>query len=45
LTNNTEGARNIYRAQLDQVFSCQVSAQDLLTRVRKDVEELLAEEI
>ena len=45
LTNNTEGARNIYRAQLDQVYSCQVSAQDLLTRVKKDVEDLLAEEL
>lgn len=45
LTGNTEGARNIYRAQLDQVYSCQVSANDLLNRVKKDVEDLLAEEV
>ena len=42
LTSNTEGARNIYRVQLDNVYNCQTSAQDLLTKVKKDVEEVLA---
>jgi multiple sugar transport system substrate-binding protein len=45
LTNNTEGARNIYRTQLDQVFGCSISAQDLLTKVKPAVEEVLNEEV
>lgn len=42
LTGNTEGARNIYRVQLDNVYNCQISAQDLFNKVKKDVDEVLA---
>lgn len=45
LTNNTEGARNIYRAQLDTVYNCQISAQELLNKVKKDTEEVLAGDV
>jgi multiple sugar transport system substrate-binding protein len=41
-TENTENARNVYRQEFDKVFNCQESAQDVLNRVRKDVEEALS---
>ena len=41
-TENTERARNIYRGELDLVWTCQAQAQDVLSRVRSDVEDALA---
>ena len=40
-TEATENARNIYRAQLDLVYTCEESAEDVLTRVTPEVEEVL----
>lgn len=40
-TENTESARNVYRQEFAKVWNCQESAQTVLNRVRKDVEEAL----
>ncbi len=40
-TENTENARNVYRQELTKVWTCQETAQTVLNRVRKDVEEAL----
>ncbi|CAA9573713.1 MAG: hypothetical protein AVDCRST_MAG88-2601, partial [uncultured Thermomicrobiales bacterium] len=41
-TENTENARNIYRQEFDKVWTCQETAQTVLGRVKKDVEEALS---
>jgi multiple sugar transport system substrate-binding protein len=41
-TENTERARNIYRQELDLVYTCQGQAQETLNRVKPDVEAALA---
>jgi multiple sugar transport system substrate-binding protein len=41
-TENTERARNIYRQELDLVYTCQGQAQETLNRVKGDVEAALA---
>jgi multiple sugar transport system substrate-binding protein len=41
-TENTENARNIYRQEFAKVWNCQETAQTVLDRVRKDVEEALS---
>ncbi|TDW77896.1 ABC transporter substrate-binding protein [Kribbella pratensis] len=42
-TNNTLGARAIYRPALDQVYNCKSSAQDVLSRARPQVEQALGQ--
>lgn len=37
-TANTERARQIYRPELQKVFTCKASAQDILSNVRTNVE-------
>jgi hypothetical protein len=41
-TENTETARNVYRQEFAKVWNCQETAQTVLNRVRKDVEEALS---
>jgi multiple sugar transport system substrate-binding protein len=41
-TENTENARNIYRQEFAKVWNCQETAQTVLNRVKKDVEEALS---
>jgi multiple sugar transport system substrate-binding protein len=41
-TANTLRARQIYRPELDNVYNCESSAKDVLTRVKPDVEAALA---
>ncbi len=41
-TENTEAARNVYRQEFAKVWNGQDSAQTVLDRVRKDVEEALS---
>jgi multiple sugar transport system substrate-binding protein len=38
-------ARLIYRPQLDLIYTCQESAEDVLTSIRQDVEDALAGEV
>jgi multiple sugar transport system substrate-binding protein len=38
-------ARQIYRPQLDLVFACEASAEEVLTSVKEEVEQILAESI
>jgi len=40
-TENTERARNVYRGELDLVWTCQGQAQEALNRVKADVEDAL----
>jgi len=42
---NIPQARLIYRPQLDLIFGCQQSAEEVLTSVRSDVEAALAGEM
>lgn len=41
-TEATEAARNVYRPQLDLVWTCQAQAQDVFNKVKKEVEEVLS---
>ncbi|MDP9364687.1 MAG: sugar ABC transporter substrate-binding protein [Chloroflexota bacterium] len=41
-TEATENARNIYRPQLDLVYTCEASAEEVLTQARPEVEEVLS---
>ncbi|MGH2533037.1 MAG: ABC transporter substrate-binding protein [Thermomicrobiales bacterium] len=40
-TESTENARNIYRPQLDLVYTCESSAEEVLNDVKPQVEEVL----
>ena len=40
-TENTERARNVYRQELDLVWTCQAQTQETLNRVKTDVEDAL----
>ncbi len=42
---NIPQARLIYRPQLDLIYTCQESAEDVLTSIRQDVEDALAGEV
>lgn len=42
---NIPQARLIYRPQLDLIYTCQESAEDVLTSIREDVEDALAGEV
>lgn len=44
-SQHVERARQMYRPQLDLIFSCQQSAEEVLTSVRDDVESALAGEM
>lgn len=41
-TEATENARNIYRPQLDLVYTCETSAEEVLTQVKPEIEEILS---
>lgn len=41
-TEATENARNIYRPQLDLVYTCESSAEEALSQVKPEVEEVLS---
>lgn len=40
-TENTENARNVYRPQLELVYTCETTAEEVLTGVKDEVESIL----
>jgi multiple sugar transport system substrate-binding protein len=43
-TENTENARNVYRPQLELVYTCETTAEEVLTSVEEEVESILSGE-
>lgn len=43
-TENTENARNVYRPQLELVYTCETTAEEVLTGVEEEIESILSGE-